>query len=144
MRGFYEQCDIFTKEHNETSQLHSAVIDRQHNVSVAESGAILEYICDELQSPLLPSKNQDVKLHLQCKQWLYWQVSAQGPMMGQSMYFNRIAATQGKPDNFSVLRFGTEAKRCLQMMNDQLRDSGGPLWSMWHAFPMLPVPIGPV
>ena len=58
---------------------------------------------------------------------LYWQVSGQGPMMGQSMYFNRIAAiANGERDEFSIARFGKEAQRCLQMMNDQLKESGGP------------------
>jgi len=103
-----------------------ALIDREKNVTVAESGAILEYVCEELQSPLFPSKEMDLQQHLNCKQWLYWQVSGQGPMMGQSMYFNRIAATQGNRDEFSILRFGTEARRCLQMLNDQLEASGGP------------------
>lgn len=103
-----------------------ALIDREKNVSVAESGAILEYVTDELKSDLFPSKEKDLQKHLDCKQWVYWQVSGMGPMMGQSMYFNRIAATQGNRDEFSILRFGKEAERCLQMLDDQLSDSGGP------------------
>ena len=103
-----------------------ALIDRQANVTVAESGAILEYLCETTLSPLFPSPKQDLQKHLLCKQWLYWQVSAQGPMMGQSMYFNRLAAVQGNQDDFSIARFGNEAKRCLQMMNDQLEETGGP------------------
>lgn len=104
-----------------------ALIDRKANVTVAESGAILEYVCETLKaSKLLPRKEEDLQKHLTYKQWLYWQVSAQGPMLGQSMYFNRIAATQGNKDEFSILRFGKEAERCLQMMDDQLAESGGP------------------
>ena len=59
-----------------------ALIDRERNVAVAESGAILEYICETLNSNLLPTKETNLEKHLQCKQWLYWQVSALGPMMG--------------------------------------------------------------
>lgn len=103
-----------------------ALIDREANVAVAESGAILEYICETLSSPLLPSKESNLQMHLLCKQWLYWQVSAQGPMLGQSMYFNRLAAVQGNKDEFSIARFGNEGKRCLQMMDDQLKECGGP------------------
>ncbi|CAE6923893.1 yfcG [Symbiodinium natans] len=103
-----------------------ALIDRERNVAVAESGAILEYICETLNSNLLPTKETNLEKHLQCKQWLYWQVSALGPMMGQSMYFNRIAATKGEVDSFSIARFGKEAERCLQMLDDQLCDSKGP------------------
>lgn len=103
-----------------------ALIDRESNVAVAESGAILEYVCDTLKSNLLPSKEANLEKHLQCKQWLYWQVSALGPMMGQSMYFNRIAATKGETDSFSIARFGKEAERCLQMLDDQLAESKGP------------------
>merc|ERR1712146_777190 len=50
----------------------------------------------------------------------------QGPMMGQSMYLNRIAKTQGIDDEISIQRFGREAKRCLEMLDDQLKASGGP------------------
>eukprot|EP00439_Symbiodinium_sp_Y106_P045992 s2020_g5.t2 len=103
-----------------------ALIDRECNVAVAESGAILEYVCDTLKSNLLPPKDANLEKHLQCKQWLYWQVSALGPMMGQSMYFNRIAATKGDKDSFSIARFGKEAERCLQMLDDQLAESRGP------------------
>ena len=103
-----------------------ALIDRKANVTVAESGAILEYVCETFDSDLLPSKEKDLAKHLLYKQWLHWQVSAQGPMLGQSMYFNRIAATQGNHDEFSIQRFGKEATRCLQMLDDQLASSGGP------------------
>ena len=47
-------------------------------------------------------------------------------MMGQSMYFHRLAAVQGNRDEFSMARFLKEATRCLQMLNDQLIESGGP------------------
>ncbi|CAL1139053.1 unnamed protein product [Cladocopium goreaui] len=47
-------------------------------------------------------------------------------MLGQSMYFNRIAATKGEKDDFAIARFGKEAERCLKMLDDQLQQSGGP------------------
>ncbi|MEM9731452.1 MAG: glutathione S-transferase family protein [Myxococcota bacterium] len=103
-----------------------ALIDRARQISVAESGAILEYVATRLGSPLLPLPEDDLALHLQVKQWLYWQVSALGPSMGQAMYFQRIARVRGHDDPFAIGRFVAEAERCLQMLDEQLEDSGGP------------------
>ena len=109
-----------------------ALIDRKHGVSVAESGAILEYAVERFgygdagTHPLLPSKAADLRAHLQVKQWLYWQVSGLGPAMGQAMYFQRIARVQGHDDPFAIGRFVAEAERCLGMLDRQLAESGGP------------------
>jgi hypothetical protein len=43
------------------------------------------------------------------------------------MYFNRNAATQGHQDDFSIQRFGRDARRCLEILDDQLKASGGPI-----------------
>ncbi|MEM7154101.1 MAG: glutathione S-transferase family protein [Myxococcota bacterium] len=103
-----------------------ALIDRTHGVTVAESGAILEYAATRFGSSLLPSADDDRRLHLQVKQWLYWQVSGLGPAMGQAMYFQRLAKVQGHDDPFAIGRFIAEAERCLGMLDDRLRSSGGP------------------
>lgn len=103
-----------------------ALIDRERGVSVAESGAILEYAATRCASPLLPSVDDDLQLHLQVKQWLYWQVSGLGPSMGQAMYFQRIARVRGHDDPFAIGRFIAEAERCLGMLDAQLEASGGP------------------
>ncbi|MEL6182419.1 MAG: glutathione S-transferase family protein [Myxococcota bacterium] len=103
-----------------------ALIDRARGVTVAESGAILEYVATRFHSPLLPSADDDLPLHLQVKQWLYWQVSGLGPAMGQAMYFQRIARVRGHDDPFAIGRFIAEAERCLGMLDDQLQTSGGP------------------
>lgn len=103
-----------------------ALIDRARGITVAESGAILEYAATRFESPLLPTIAQDLQLHLQVKQWLYWQVSGLGPAMGQAMYFQRIAKVRGHDDPFAIGRFIAEAERCLAMLDQQIATSGGP------------------
>lgn len=103
-----------------------ALIDRARGVTVAESGAILEYAAARYRSSLLPTAEEDLQLHLQIKQWLYWQVSGLGPAMGQAMYFQRLAKVQGHDDPFAIGRFIAEAERCLGMLDGQLDESGGP------------------
>ncbi len=103
-----------------------ALIDRARGVTVAESGAILEYAATRYASALLPTAEEDLAQHLAIKQWLYWQVSALGPAMGQAMYFQRIARVRGHDDPFAIGRFIAEAERCLRMLDTQLASSGGP------------------
>ncbi len=103
-----------------------ALIDRARGVTVAESGAILEYAATRYRSSLLPTAEEDLQLHLQVKQWLYWQVSGLGPAMGQAMYFQRLAKVQGHDAPFAIGRFIAEAERCLGLVDQQLRASGGP------------------
>eukprot|EP00913_Durusdinium_trenchii_P019890 g18697.t1 len=91
-----------------------ALIDRQAGLVISQG---------ELESVQL-FEDTNLQRHLQCKQWLYWQVSGQGPMLGQSMYFNRIAATKGQRDDFAIARFGNEAQRCLKMLDEQLLQTG--------------------
>jgi len=95
-----------------------ALHDRATGVTVAESGAILEYLADHGPAQaLLPS---DVTRRYAVLQWVYWQVSGLGPMMGQAMYFQRIAAPQGHDVPFAVHRFVTESERLLQVLDKQL------------------------
>lgn len=103
-----------------------ALLDRARGVSVAESGAIVEYAALRFDSPLLPPADKDLSRHLEVKQWLYWQVSGLGPAMGQAMYFQRIARVKGHDDPFAIGRFVAEAERCLGMLDAQLAKSAGP------------------
>ena len=104
-----------------------ALIDREAGVDVAESAVILEYLAMKFKSPLLPPPEGDsLALHLKVRQWVAWQISGLGPMMGQAMYFQRIAAVKGQKDDFAIGRFRAEGDRLLKMLDDLLKETGGP------------------
>ena len=85
---------------------------------LAESGAILLYLA-ERSGKLWPT---DPTLRHQAMQWLMFQMSAVGPMLGQAMFFQRIAAPKGIVDEYAIERYVTESKRLLGVLNDALRD----------------------
>ena len=85
---------------------------------LAESGAILLYLA-ERSGQLWPT---DPQLRHQAMQWLMFQMSAVGPMLGQAMFFQRIAAPKGIVDEYAIERYVTESKRLLGVLNDALRD----------------------
>ena len=95
------------------------IVDHAHDDFVlAESGAILLYLT-ERSGKLWPT---DPKLRHQAMQWLMFQMSAIGPMLGQAMFFQRIAAPKGIVDEYAIERYVTESKRLLCVLNDALRD----------------------
>jgi GST-like protein len=55
-------------------------------------------------------------------QWLMFQMSAVGPMMGQAMFFQRIAAPKGILDEYAIERYVKESRRLLTIVNDRLSD----------------------
>ncbi len=85
---------------------------------LAESGAILLYLA-ERSGKLWPT---DPTLRHKAMQWLMFQMSAVGPMLGQAMFFQRIAAPKGIVDEYAIERYVTESKRLLGVLNDALRD----------------------
>ncbi|MEM8814157.1 MAG: glutathione binding-like protein, partial [Pseudomonadota bacterium] len=53
-------------------------------------------------------------------QWLMFQMAGIGPMMGQAMYFQRIAAPNGHEEPFSINRYVTESRRLLEVLDTRL------------------------
>ena len=95
------------------------IVDHDHDDFVlAESGAILLYLA-ERSGKLWPT---DLRLRHKAMQWLMFQMSAIGPMLGQAMFFQRIAAPKGIVDEYAIERYVTESKRLLYVLNDALRD----------------------
>ena len=95
------------------------IVDHDNDDFVlAESGAILLYLA-ERSGKLWPT---DPQLRYQAMQWLMFQMSAIGPMLGQAMFFQHIAAPKGIVDEYAIERYVTESKRLLCVLNDALRD----------------------
>ena len=84
---------------------------------LAESGAILLYLA-ERSGRLLPT---DIYLRYQVVQWLMFQMSGIGPMMGQAMFFQRIAAPKGIVSEYATKRYIKESRRLLEIIDHQLK-----------------------
>ncbi len=89
----------------------SSAIDKP--MAVFESGAILLYLAEKYQQFLPNSEPQ----RSQVLQWLFWQMSALGPMAGQNLHFIHSA-----PNNepYSKERFNGETKRLFSVIDKQL------------------------
>ena len=93
------------------------IVDRSNNDFVVfESGAILWYLAEKYGQFL--SHNPDEKS--ETLQWVMFQMGGIGPMMGQAMYFQRIAAKQGHENPFAIKRYVDESRRLLEVLNTRL------------------------
>jgi len=89
--------------------------------AVFESNAILIYLADKFKSALLPHSPTG---RSEVEQWLMWQISALGPMLGQCMYMKRIATCSNEVSKvqFSIDRFHAESVRLLKVLDAHLTD----------------------
>ncbi|MGF1466431.1 MAG: glutathione S-transferase family protein [Sandaracinaceae bacterium] len=93
------------------------IVDRGNdNFVVFESGAILWYLADKY-GRFLP---EDPKDRSRALQWLMFQVAGVGPMMGQAMFFQRIAAPNGHRDEYAIERYVAESRRLLEVVDQRL------------------------
>lgn len=86
-------------------------------VTIFESGAILVYLAEK-SGKLMP---RDTQGRFRVLQWLMFQMSAVGPMLGQLFHF-RNAAEQLR---YAISRFETEVKRLYGVVEQGLA-AGGP------------------
>lgn len=93
------------------------IVDRSNgDFAVFESGAILWYLAEKY-GVFLP---EDPKDRSEALQWLMFQMGGVGPMMGQAMYFQRIAAPNGQENPFAIKRYVDESRRLLEVLNTRL------------------------
>ena len=90
-----------------------AIVDRDSGGSIFESGAILMYLGDKV-GMLYPT---DHKTRIRIHEWLMWQMSAVGPMLGRAHYFLKYNA--GKAP-FAEEWFSAEAKRIYGVLDGLL------------------------
>ena len=90
-----------------------AIVDRETGGSIFESGAILMYLGDKT-GKLYPT---DRKIRIRIHEWLMWQMSAVGPMLGRAHYFLKYNA--GKAP-FAEEWFSAEARRIYGVLDGLL------------------------
>lgn len=92
-----------------------AIVDRDNNFSLMESGAILLYLAEKT-GKLLP---KDVQKRYRVIEWLMWQMGGVGPMLGQVHHFVKYNA--GKAP-YAEERYLKEAKRLYGVLDKRLAD----------------------
>ncbi len=93
------------------------IVDRSNDDFVVfESGAILWYLAEKYDK-FLP---HDPDRRSETLQWVMFQMGGIGPMMGQAMYFQRIAAPNGQEEPFSIKRYVDESRRLLEVLDSRL------------------------
>lgn len=94
-----------------------AIVDTEPGkepVVIFESGAILTYLAEKHGQFLAPSG----QARYTAFEWLHWQTSALGPMLGQLGFF-AVRSQEKAP--LAITRFTEEADRLLNVMDKQLQ-----------------------
>lgn len=93
------------------------IVDRSANdFAVFESGAILWYLAEKYRMFL----SDDPFERSETLQWLMFQMGGIGPMMGQAMFFQRIAKPNGDDVPYAIKRYVDESRRLLEVLNTRL------------------------
>ena len=96
-----------------------AIVDQNPSVggsaiSVFESGAILLYLAEKVQS-YIPS---DLRKRVQTLEWLFWQMGGLGPMLGQNHHFVSYAPEKLP---YAINRYVNETARLYAVLDKQLQ-----------------------
>lgn len=94
-----------------------AIVDQDADggpISVFESGAILVYLAEKADSPLLPKR---LPARAKTLEWLSWQMGGVGPMFGQFGHFV-LFARERVP--YAIERYTNESLRLLRVLETQL------------------------
>lgn len=91
-----------------------AIVDRDTEITVFESGAILIYLAEK-SGQLLPT---ETKARFHVLQWLMLQMGSIGPMFGQLNHFKKFAP---EPIPYAIDRYQTETYRLYGVLDKQLQ-----------------------
>jgi len=83
-------------------------------ISVFESGAILLYLAEKVQS-YIPN---DLRKRVQTLEWLFWQMGGLGPMLGQNHHFVSYAPEKLP---YAISRYVNETARLYAVLDKQLQ-----------------------
>lgn len=114
MRGEQKKPDYLKL--NPNGRIPTIVDTENDNFAVFESGAILVYLAEKT-GKLMP---QDVKGRSVVMQWLMFQMSGVGPMMGQANVFFRYFPEKIQP---AIDRYQNECRRLFQVLDRRLGES---------------------
>ncbi|QFT95482.1 Disulfide-bond oxidoreductase YfcG (plasmid) [Roseovarius sp. THAF9] len=93
------------------------IYDRAEDRAIFESGAILWHLAEKYGRFL----SSDPVERSETLQWLFFQVGHIGPMMGQAMFFQRIAKPNGDEVPYAINRYVTESRRLLEVLDTRLQ-----------------------
>lgn len=89
------------------------------SVRLFESASIVLYLADKY-SRFIP---QDPSLRAEVMNWLFWQMSGQGPMCGNFGHFMVYAPDDKKEArDYGVARYGMEVQRLCSVLDNHLKD----------------------
>ncbi len=91
-----------------------AIIDREADITIFESGAILQYLADKT-GKLMPT---DTKGKYEVIQWLMFQMGGVGPMQGQANVFYRYFPEKIQP---AIDRYQNETRRLYEVLDGRLK-----------------------
>lgn len=91
------------------------IIDRDTDITVFESGAILMYLAEKT-GKLLPTQQKE---RYQVIEWLMFQMGGVGPMFGQLNHFKRFAPEKIE---YAIARYEKETLRLYGVLDRQLKD----------------------
>ena len=112
-----QKGEQFSKEfikHNPNQKI-PVLIDG--DVSIMESGAILQYLAEKYPTDLLPPNEKKWEV----LPWLYWQVANLGPVFGNKLSYTRyMDDVEETLKSHPLERFENEANRLLKVLDGQL------------------------
>ncbi|MFT5132205.1 MAG: GST-like protein [Gammaproteobacteria bacterium] len=93
-----------------------AILDRDNDISLMESGAILLYLAEKHEL-FLP---RDTVEKWKCMEWLMWQMGGLGPMLGQAHHFVHFNPDKSE---YARERYSKEAARLYSVLDKRLGES---------------------
>ena len=92
-----------------------AIVDKDSNVSMMESGAIMQYLAEKTGKFL----STDPETRWATLEWLNWQMGGLGPMAGQTHHF--VKYNPGK-SQYAEDRYQNETRRLYGVLDKRLND----------------------